>query len=539
MSRVSARGRLLRAPRPWLYLRSRRRPPPPHAADFGNGLMYAQEPWSGYYTVNSPIWTSAQWTQFTEPGWRFLTVPSGGSGRLPGGGSYVTLVPPTGVGVTVILETLEGACLRCGGELPSPPTLYTFQLVGGQLPGPGTVLNVWSTNSTAYFVEQPGVTVRADGTFDVLLPTDAMVTVSTMQGFHGAHPTPPPSAPFPTTYADDFNSYAEDAMAHYWADAFGSWAVRGGALTQVVPANPFPNSWGHDTDPVTIIGGDFADVVVRVTGTLPPASEAPAGDNPAASLASCNASDPAQRWTFGTPAPEYLSNGVGAAQLCLNVDGCNSDLIYYTCVTSGGELSSVCTRTSLRPPNLPPVLLARRHVLRRRLLRRPPVRPERHRAAVAPAPGHVRLCGAGRLDDGPRRVQGGRPDSGLRVLPREWRALPGYQVPRRPAAAAAARHLHGRLHSDRIVQQRGTSSPRPRCAGGDVRPCAGPWGPDRTGLLPLGRQHGRVAPVRRRQLPRERGYRAVYADRPPRPRGHRGWVERLGVHRRLAALQRV
>ena len=154
----------------------------PHA-DFGNGLMYAQEPWSGYYTVNSPIWTSAQWTQFTEPGWRFLSVPGGGSSRLPGGGSYVTLVPPTGVGVTLILETLEGACLRCGGESPSPPTLYTFALSGGQLPGPGTLLHVWATNETAYFVELPSVTVRADGSFDVLLPADSMVTVSTQQGF--------------------------------------------------------------------------------------------------------------------------------------------------------------------------------------------------------------------------------------------------------------------------------------------------------------------------------------------------------------------
>ena len=48
------------------------------------------------------------------------------------------------------------------------------------------------------------------------------------------HPSPPPSAPFPTTYADDFNGYAEDAMARFWADSYGSWAVRGGALTQCV-----------------------------------------------------------------------------------------------------------------------------------------------------------------------------------------------------------------------------------------------------------------------------------------------------------------
>ena len=167
------------------------------------------------YTVNSPIWTSAQWTQFTQPGWRFLSVPGGGSGALPGGGSYVTLVPPGDTSqVTLILETLEGRCLRCAGEAPSPVTTYTFQLAGG-LPQAGAVLNVWSTNSTAYFVQLPPVVVAADGTFSVTLPPDTMMTVSTLQGFHGVHPTPPPSAPFPLPYEDDFNGYAEDAMARY------------------------------------------------------------------------------------------------------------------------------------------------------------------------------------------------------------------------------------------------------------------------------------------------------------------------------------
>ena len=99
---------------------------------FGNGLMYAMEPWSGNYTVPPAIWTSAHVNQFVEPGWHFLGGE--GSGLLPGGGSWTVMVPSpnasrtnspkvqslgarlvgdAGAGdFTLVLEKLEGDCLR-------------------------------------------------------------------------------------------------------------------------------------------------------------------------------------------------------------------------------------------------------------------------------------------------------------------------------------------------------------------------------------------------------------------------------------------
>ena len=59
---------------------------------------YAMSPWSGNYSVQSPIWIAAHTTQFVELGWRYV---SGGSGFLDGGGSFVTLASPDGADVTV------------------------------------------------------------------------------------------------------------------------------------------------------------------------------------------------------------------------------------------------------------------------------------------------------------------------------------------------------------------------------------------------------------------------------------------------------
>lgn len=58
----------------------------------GHGLMWAEVPWAGHYTINSPIWVTAHYMQTMEVGWCYL--PAGhGSGMLQGGGSFITLVP--------------------------------------------------------------------------------------------------------------------------------------------------------------------------------------------------------------------------------------------------------------------------------------------------------------------------------------------------------------------------------------------------------------------------------------------------------------
>jgi len=76
----------------------------------GNGLMLAMTPWSGNYSVQAPIWTTAHWTQFVFIGWHLLA--GGSSGLLPGGGSFVAARSPDGADFSLM-------CVRC---TPNPTT---------------------------------------------------------------------------------------------------------------------------------------------------------------------------------------------------------------------------------------------------------------------------------------------------------------------------------------------------------------------------------------------------------------------------------
>ena len=363
----------------------------------GAGLMRAHTPWSGNFEVSAPIWMSAHWTQFVQPGWRFLLVSGGGSGFLrdpanPAGapaGTYVTLAPPGATDqVTIIAETLvNNDCI---------PRQYdsvqaTFTLAGG-FPGAGTQLQAWRTTRDAQFVRLADVPVGADGSFTVDLPVDSITTFSTVTGASkGGFPgTPiPPAAPWALPYVEDFATYPEDAMAKYFSDQGGSWAVRGGLLTMVAERDPGANAWAPNPDPLSQIGeetwGDYyvqADVTFNVTGpytstltssggrmlaplTTPPSLQreavwrasqglpaaAPlrtaAGASNTLQLAPCDSTDPAQSF-LPTAAPGYLQNAVTGN--CLEVNGCVTAVDLYQCVA--GPSGSSCGAPAGTYPNL-------------------------------------------------------------------------------------------------------------------------------------------------------------------------------------------
>lgn len=314
--------------------------------DQAAGLMLANEPWSGHWEVSPPIWTSAQWLQFTKPGWNFLSVPSSGSGYLPLGGTYVSLTPPTGTGLTLILETFGSKAGRCAQKDATGVQNVTFFLQNSPLPGPGATLFVWQTNETDYFIQLDDITVGPDSSFSIQIAPFSMVTITTVSG--GKKGTPsfpiPPSSPFPLPYNDDFSQYTYDTLAKYFADQFGSFAVRNGTLVQVSPMNPGKLAWSGDTDPFSLIGDvNWKNVRVSTTVLIPPTSSSlpfdlqmQSNDGLPALLSPCSDS-PEQKWLFNAVAPGYISNvDASGSQQCLNAYGCGQKAVYWSCVTTGG-----------------------------------------------------------------------------------------------------------------------------------------------------------------------------------------------------------
>ncbi|XP_066132408.1 galactocerebrosidase isoform X2 [Saccopteryx bilineata] len=242
-----------------------------------SGLMTAQEPWSGHYVVQPPIWISAHTTQFTRPGWRYLKTV----GHLEKGGSYVALTDGLG-NLTIIIETMSHRHSKC--IRPFLPyfnvsqQLATFVLNGSFSKIPE--LQVWHSK-----LGKPPLTVLleqrdslwlldTDGSFSLELQEDELFTLTTLTtGSKGSYPPPPKSQPFPRVYKDDFNvDYPFFSEAPNFADQTGVFEYfmntedpgeHRFTLRQVL--NQRPVTWAADAFNTISIIGDYkwSDMTIR------------------------------------------------------------------------------------------------------------------------------------------------------------------------------------------------------------------------------------------------------------------------------------
>ncbi|MBO0802052.1 MAG: hypothetical protein J2P25_03110 [Nocardiopsaceae bacterium] len=214
----------------------------------GTGLMLANTPWSGNYTVDGTmIWAMAHTAQFARPGWRYL---DSGSQRLAGGGSVVSLRAPGTGDWSSIAETV--------GATAAQPV--TYQVQGGLSTG---TVHVWATNLDS---SDPGdwfqhvADVRPhNGSFGLTLKPGYIYSLTTTTGQHKGTAQPPPASPWKLPYSENFDRYPAGTAPRLFTDVGGSFDTApcdgrpGMCLQQEVTAQPV--TWTTIDDyPLTVVG---------------------------------------------------------------------------------------------------------------------------------------------------------------------------------------------------------------------------------------------------------------------------------------------
>lgn len=215
-----------------------------------DGLIVANQPWSGNYSVGEQLWVTAHTTQFTQPGWQYLDSACGYIGGNKANGSYVTLKSPNGRGYSIIIETVDATASQS----------VNVQISGGLSTG---TIHVWSSNLTSsnasdYFVAQHSIT-PSNGAFSLTLLPGYIYTLTTTMGQGKGTASGPPPMALSLPYFDDFEHYAIAGQARYFADQNGAFEIaaagggrNGQVMRQMAPVAPI--NWEASSDPYTLLG---------------------------------------------------------------------------------------------------------------------------------------------------------------------------------------------------------------------------------------------------------------------------------------------
>jgi Glycosyl hydrolase family 59/Galactocerebrosidase, C-terminal lectin domain len=239
---------------------------PPNLPHEDRGLIWADQPWNGYFHVNRMTWVTAQTTQFTQPGWRH----AGGANRMlsrSGYGSYNTYQAPDHSAWSMNVQTTQAA----------GPQNITVHVTGG-LPA-GTV-HVWSTSVTGsdQFVRR-GDLHPSHGTFTRELFPGYVYTFTTTTGQSKGAAAIPASGAMPLPYAGGGWGAPGDSSGQPRAlapqdGAFGYAGCADGSGAQCVTqlAGPeHPVWWKAPDQPYAVTGWTWQNYTVGVnvlfTGT--------------------------------------------------------------------------------------------------------------------------------------------------------------------------------------------------------------------------------------------------------------------------------
>ncbi|MFF0084768.1 NPCBM/NEW2 domain-containing protein [Streptomyces canus] len=235
------------------------------------GLAVANQPWSGAYDIGTSLWTTAQVTQVTQPGWKFVDKASGYLGGDRVNGSYVTLKSPDNSAYSTILET----------STASTSQTADFTVSGGL---PTGKVHIWATDLTSgstsdRFVHAGDVT-PVDGHFSVTLKPGYVYSVTTTTGQGKGSAVSPEQGNLALPYSDSFEQKTPGREAKYLSDMQGSFEIapcKGGRSGQCVRqmAAQQPIEWQDDSDAFALLGDTdwknytvSSDVYLEQSGTV-------------------------------------------------------------------------------------------------------------------------------------------------------------------------------------------------------------------------------------------------------------------------------
>jgi len=236
-----------------------------------DGLIVANQPWSGAYTVGKQLWVTAQTTQFTAPGWTYINSASGYLQGNRSDGSYVTLKSPNGSDWSSIIETMDATAAQT----------VTFNVTGGLSTG---AVHVWSTNvnsssSSNWFVHSADIT-PSGGSFSLTLQPGYVYSLTTTTGQGKGTGASPAQGTLALPYSDSFDSDTAGQQPRYLAQQQGAFEVEpcaagrpGQCLQQQAAVQPI--EWDNNANPYTI-GGNLswanytvaADVLIQQAGAV-------------------------------------------------------------------------------------------------------------------------------------------------------------------------------------------------------------------------------------------------------------------------------
>lgn len=237
-----------------------------------SGMMEANEPWSGHYEVQPPLWMIAHVNQFAKPGWRYL---DGGcrvyesEGGLREGLSVVSLrAPGNDPNYSVLIESMDA----------KEPHRLSFTVKGGLATNE---LSCWrSVFNGACFERQADIAV-SNGAFVMDVLPNAVYSLTTTRGQkkgETAQPIPQ-GKPFPFPFSEDFEMTSLNQPGRYFSDIHGTFMVAerpdggGRCLKQTVACQGIP--WGPCAfSPQTIIGEvTWKDYCIEADVQLPSAGQ--------------------------------------------------------------------------------------------------------------------------------------------------------------------------------------------------------------------------------------------------------------------------